>query len=188
MKFKVGIQTYITSHWARLNSVPFSDKKSEPRHEQRPVSPQGPQALPPLTPLQEGPPTTLGDSYTDEYASEDDFQSAHSGDSESVPDNPPDDYPDPEVENTPKPDPPTPEGLSNNPGEGTSGGTPALGLNPVTQDIPSDSPQEGEEPTPQEREEILQRTRRHRFIRPPDIPAIRGAVTAWISLFDVYRQ
>ena len=167
---------------------PSRIKKIGPGHEQRPVSPQGPQEPPPRTPLQEGPLTTLGDSHTSEYASGDGFPSTHNGDRENVPNSPPDDYPDPEVENTPKPDPPTPEGLSNNPGEGTSGGTPALGLNPVTQDIPSDSPQEGEEPTPQEREEILQQTPHRRFNRPPDIPAIRGAVTAWISFFDVYRQ
>ena len=187
-KFKAGIQTYITSHWTRLNSVPIPGKKIGPRHEQGPVSPQGPQALPPLTPLQEEPPDTLGDSYTDENAREDDFQSAHSSDNNSDPDSPPDGGPGPEVENAPKPDPPTQEDLGSNPGEGTSGETPALGPNPLTQEIPSDGPQEGEEPTPQEGEENLQQTRHRRIIRPPDIPAIRGAVTAWISFFDVYRQ
>ena len=82
----------------------------------------------------------------------------------------------------------TQEGLDSNPGEGTSGETPALGPNPLTQEIPSDGPQEGEEPTPQEGEENLQQTRHRRIIRPPDIPAVRGAVTAWISFFNVYRQ
>ena len=187
-KFKVGIQTYITSHWARLNSAPFSDKKSEPQHEQRPVSPQGPQALPPLIPLQGGPPTTLGDSYTDGYASEDDFQSVHSGDNESVTDNPPDNNPGPKAENAPTQDPPTQEILGINPSEGTSGETPTLGPNQLAQNTPSDSPQDEEEPTPQEREGIAQHTPHRRFNRPPGIPAIRGAVSAWISFFDVYRQ
>ena len=106
----------------------------------------------------------------------------------SVPDNPPDDGPGPEVENAPKPDPPAQEDLGSNPGEGTSGETHALGPNPLTQEIPSDGPQERKEPTPQEGEENLQQTRHRRIIRPPDIPAVRGAVTAWISFFNVYRQ
>ena len=43
---RAGIQTYAANHWARLNSVPIPDKKNGPRDEQRPVSPQGPQARP----------------------------------------------------------------------------------------------------------------------------------------------
>ena len=124
----------------------------------------------------------------DEYANEDDFQSAHSGDNGNVTDNPPDNNPDPKAENAPAQDQPTQEILGINPGEGTSGETPTLRPNPQAQNTPRHYPQEEEEPTPQEREEILQHTPHRRFNRPPGIPAIRGTISAWISFFDVYRQ
>ena len=86
----------------------------------------------------EEPPATPDDTSSDDDTGDDDFQSAHSSDNNSDPDSPPGGGPGPEVENAPKPDTPTQEDLGSNPGEGTSGETPALGPNPLSQEIPSE--------------------------------------------------